>query len=123
MPHGNRAAIILAVGMFAEVASIPAFGQMVPDIQNNRAPGWTPPPRYLDQRPPTRWSAVPAPGTGSPPGGISQMQAMNLLAAEGFTDILPPQPTAAGGWTAYAAWRGRKVRATVDPQGRVARPK
>ena len=127
MPHAHRAAMILTVGIVATFASIPASGQIVPDAKNNRGSSWTPPPRYMDHAPAAPLFAPPAPGAtlapgGMPPltGGISQLQAMDLLTAGGFKNIMTPQPTAYGGWTAYASWQGRKVRATVDPQGKVA---
>ena len=124
MSHGNRAAIMFAVGVFAGVMSIPALGQILPDVQGNRGSSWTPPPRFMEDRRPAPPTAAPTPGLGAGagllPGGLTQMQAMNLLAAEGFTDILPPVPTAYGGWIASASRQGRMVRATVDAQGKIA---
>src|SRR4051812_48130861 len=111
MPHGSRAAIMFAVGVSAMAASIPAQGQMLltnPANDLGRL-GWTTP-RSLERRPAAPWSAVPAPGAGLLPGGITQLQAMNLLDAAGFANVAPPVPKSNGSWIGYASRRGQRVR-------------
>jgi hypothetical protein len=123
MPHGSRSTLMFAFGVATMVASTPAWGQLTsPDVgSQDSLLGWSVPNDLLYQRPPPApWSAAPAPQARLSPGGITQSQAMNLLAAEGFTDILPPNPTADGGWTGYASLRGKKVRAVVDLYGNIS---
>jgi hypothetical protein len=122
MPQGRHFIGLSVLGVTAIATALPAWGQTItPDINGNaRIPGWSVPQSSLYQRPPASWSTVPVPQAGLPAGGMTQSQAMDRLAAEGFTDILPPQPTGYGGWTGYASFRGRKVRATVDSGGKIS---
>ncbi len=149
MPHGNRAAIMVAVGLSAAAAPIPALGQTPPALgQTPPAFGQTPPPpgqtpypgdpttrlgrpsaplpRFEEPRrdyspSPSPWSAAPTSRPGSSPGGITQWQAMDILAAAGFTEIDPPVPRLDGSWTASVINRsGRRVRASVDVYGDVS---
>ena len=143
MPHGKRAAIMLVVGASAVAASIPAPGQ-TRDRFGSPLPGdnpWSPSgglgrpspplPRFEEPRrdlppsaspwsSPSPWSVAPTPGTGAWTGAITQRQAMELLAAAGFTDVHPPEPNLDGSWTGLASRQGRTVRATVDPQGNIS---
>ena len=114
-----RRSTLIAFGVATVVASIPARGQLVPEMNLNR-PMWTPPPRHMDDRPRPPWSAAPAPGPGLSLGGMTQLQAMDRLAAAGFTNINPPDPTGDGGWAGYASLQGRKVRAKVDYEGKIS---
>lgn len=138
MPHGSRAAVIIvAAGVSAATASIPARGQFDRFTGGIARPDRTPPPRFPEPRrdlgpspspwsaspwsSPSPWSATPAPRAGSSPGVVTQRQAMDLLDAAGFTNVTPPEPNIVdGSWTAYARWRGRAVRATVGPQGDIS---
>ena len=121
MPFRRRAVIVFTVGVLAVVAFLPASGQIVQDYHGSRGSSWTPPPRMFENRLPAPAPAVPPPLAGVSPGGISQLQAIDLLAAEGFTQILAPVPTAYGGWMTSASWQGRKVKVKVDAQGRISR--
>jgi hypothetical protein len=129
MPHRSRAAIMFAAGVCAVTVSIPAQGQMTGGEIRGTG-GFTnisprPPPfpehrrREPPPSPPSPRSAAPAPGAGLSSGVITQRQAMDLLAAAGFTNIAPPDPRVDGSWTAYASNRGQRVRATVDPRGNI----
>jgi hypothetical protein len=134
MPHGSRAAFMFAVGVSAMTAAMPALGQtsdrsrsqLPSDATSGLArPDRIPPPHFPEPRrdllpSPSPWSAVPAPGAGSSPGVITERQAMNLLAASGFTGVHLLEPGIDGSWTGYASKQGRTVRATVDPQGNIS---
>ena len=126
MPHGSRAVIMFAVGMSAVTASLPALGQTGDTTSGLARPDRIPPPRFPEPRrdppaSPSPWSAAPAFGAGSSPGGITQKQAMDILAATGFTSIDVPRPNADGSWTSfvYSNREGRRIRATVDLRGNV----
>ena len=82
-----------------------------------------PPPFPASYRgsPPTPRAAVPAPGAQPLPGGImTEQQARDRIAAAGFTDVRPLQPTYFGNWTGQAFSRGSSVRVTIDPQGNIS---
>ena len=124
MLHGNRAAIMVAVGLSAAVAPIPALGQTPSpgDPTTRLGRPSAPPPRFEEPRryyspSPSPW---PSPG-GITPGGITQRQAMDILAASGFTGIHPPVRRSDGSWTASVINRGGgRVRASVDVYGNVS---
>jgi hypothetical protein len=126
MPHWSRVtAVMFAVAVSAATASMPAQGQTDPLTGNLARPDRAPPPRFQEPRrdffpSPSPWSAVPGRAAAGPSSGvITQRQAMDRLAAAGFTDVLPPIPNRDGSWTGSAYMRGERVQATIDLQGNI----
>ena len=134
MPHGTRIAVVFALVAGVAAAPVPVRGQSdnrhgpaTPfDVNALGRPDRIAPPRFPE---PQRGSPPPAPSWGSPAGpaatpsfgGImTEQQAMDRVAAAGFTDVRPLQPGYHGNWTGYASKRGRTVRVTIDPQGNVS---
>ena len=125
MPHRTRAAAIMfAVAVSAAAAPIPAQGQLDPFTGSLARPDRAPPPRFPEPRrdfspSPSPWTAPSWSRTGSSPRVTTQRQAMDGLAAAGFTDVLPPIPNRDGSWTGHASIRGEKVQATIDLEGNI----